>query len=416
MMTSQLKFTLSTIAVSTLWAWTSARAQGCVQMDWSAPATIGTPTAYGAYVEIPEILESKEGIMFIGSPSWTYEKDPTKFGPVAGFLRSNDGTFTVIPLPPGHKRLAAPRATFGPDGTLHLLWVPPDSTGYEDRSDRSRLFSSRFVRGAWTTPVTVFRDGKALYWTYNSTTGVVSRGPDREIVAPFLETRSIAIVQLKDTVWHFSVLLSGTPTVSKPRLVLPQKGVVLIGFIDLDRETDSKSRGLYGLFIRRSLDDGTSWTAPIRISRPESEYAFDPFVLSAADGHLVATWTVGNRIGKRSAIAVSVSSDTGRTWTLPSVTPIGRGTIESLRAALARDGSLWVVVQNVIGKSRSPAVFAWDGRWSRIWSPPNETQSFGQPTIGAVKDQIVVTWATSAAKVQGQTLDMTRYVLGHPRC
>ena len=415
MMTSRLKFTLPTIAL-TIYASASARSQGCLQMDWSAPATIGTPTAYGGYVEIPEILASKEGIMFIGSPSWTWEKDPTKIAAVAGFLRSNDGTLTAIPVPPGHKRLASPRATIGPDGTLHVLWVPPDSTGFEDRSERSRVFSSRFVRGAWTTPATAFRDGKALYWTYNSMSGVVSRGADREIIAPFLETGSIARFQLRDTVLRFSVLSSASGSATKPRLVLPQKGGVLIGFIDRDLASNSGRRTLYGLFIRRSLDGGTSWTAPVRISRPESEYAFDPFLLSTADGRLVATWTVGNQNGMRGEIAASVSSDTGRTWTPPSVVPIGRGEIESLRATLARDGSLWVVVQNLIGKSRAPAVFAWDGRWSQVWSPPNETESFGQPTIGAVGVQIVVTWATSATRVQGQKLDMTRYVLGHPRC
>jgi hypothetical protein len=405
---------VSAVAASLLSGAPPAVAQSCVQLEWSAPSTLGAATAYGGYVEMPEILFAKDGIMFVGSPGWSWEKDLTQIAPVAGFLRTNDGTITTLPVPPGYGRLASPRATVGQDGTLHILWVPSDSTGFEDRSEKSRVLSSRFVRGAWSTPATVFRNGSALYWTYASMSGVVSRGADRELIAPFLESESIARFQLKDTAWRVSALPSAAGSVSRPRLALPQKGGILIGFVDFDRASHS---GLRGFYIRRSLDDGASWTTPVRISRPESEHAFDPFVFSTSDGRLVAVWTVGNPSGKRTTVAASVSSDTGRTWAIPSVIPT-QGGIESMRAALARDGSLWVVVQSVLKGSRHPAVFAWNGRWSEVWTlPPNETESFGQPTIGAADDQIVVAWATrSATKIQRQVLDVTRYVIGHRRC
>jgi BNR repeat-like domain len=106
---------------------------------------------------------------------------------------------------------------------------------------------------------------------------------------------------------------------------------VAVAYVDFD--------GAYGVYVRRSMDGGTTWTAPSQLSASGTQRTRP--ALAASGNRLDAVFTDSNDGGATSRVIYRTSANGGGTWSPPlALSPAGS---EAGSATVAHSGSQVVV-------------------------------------------------------------------------
>lgn len=243
-----------------------------------------------------------------------------------------------------NERATDPWVDIGADGTVHLMGLSFGGTNFT-ASSVSQMLASRSTDGGrtWSTPVSLQRDGANGFNDKNALTAdptdarFVFAVWDRLDAAgngPTLMARSVDAGQTWETtrtIYAPAVAGGVSQTIGNRIVVLtdgPERGTLVNLFMQIDTVAN---RSTSTLRIQRSPDKGLTWEAPITIADSRSVGTRDPDTGAAVrDGAVVPNIATGRggslwvawqdarfSGGLRDAIAVSRSSDGGRTWSAP---------------------------------------------------------------------------------------------------
>ena len=239
------------------------------------------------------------------------------------------------------ERATDPWVDVGVDGTLHLMALGFNGAALQPGS-ASAMLASRSTDGGrnWSAPVVLQRDGAAFFNDKNTLTADPSDARyvyavwDRLDVndnGPTLFARSAdAGLSWEPTRTIYTPLAPAGPsqTIGNRIVVLgdgAERGVLVNIFVQIDNGAAPTLR------VMRSLDKGVSWGAPITVAAMQSVGTRDPdSTATVRDGAIVPTVAAGPggvlwlawqdarfSGGMRDAIALSRSSDGGRSWSTP---------------------------------------------------------------------------------------------------
>ncbi len=242
-----------------------------------------------------------------------------------------------------YERATDPWVDFGPDGTAHLMGLA-FSGGSFTPGAVSAMLASRSTDGgrSWSTPITLVRDGEAFFNDKNAITADTTDARfvyavwdrlDRAGRGPALLARSTDAGLSWEPAREFYIptSLGISQTVGNRVVVIaagPERGVLVNVFTQIDTVSGtSVSR----VGIVRSIDKGVTWQAPVFVADLRAVGARDagsgkairdgsilPTIAAAPDGGLWVAWQDGRfSDGMVDAIALSRSTDGGRSWTAP---------------------------------------------------------------------------------------------------
>jgi hypothetical protein len=145
--------------------------------------------------------------------------------------------------------------------------------------------------------------------------------------------------------WSPSLRLSADEAYWAQLAVLPNGDLVVVfnqqteGTISVDETVVRRT----GIFVRRSTDQGLTWSAPIRLAHTDESVARTSLAASPDGSTLIVSWDEGYNnltgVGEPRGLATSVSQDGGVTWAEPQRIT---GPVE--QSVVATDGELAVLV------------------------------------------------------------------------
>ena len=208
------------------------------------------------------------------------------------------------------------------------------------------MVPNRTHRGS-TGSMVELRDGSILFahsnpehWTENSRSGIVgriSRDRGRTWGEPFLMQKNVARI-----------------ATLQPSLLRLAGGEILFGYNVMNRYEGSDLRLYDGKFyVRRSVDEGKTWTDPICATPSPSYHTVNPDrVIQLSSGRIVVPAECTRELGGGEAghmAALCYWSDDGHTW-VRSKTYVDVGsTTEEPSVVELKDGRLFMVFRNRTG-------------------------------------------------------------------
>ena len=267
------------------------------------------------------------------------------------------------------ERASDPWVDIGPDGTAHAMGVAFNGATLQPGS-ASAMLATRSTDGglSWSTPVALVNDGAAFFNDKNALTAdptdalfvyAVWDRLDAASNGPTLLARSVdggASWEPARVIFAPSVANGVSQTLGNRIAVLlsgAERGTLVNVFAQIDT-VNSVSTARLALI--RSSDHGATWGAPIVVAdmlavgarNPEGgqmirDGAGLPSVAAAPDGSLWLAWQDARfSAGARDAIAVSRSTDGGRTWSAPAA-------INRIPGAVAFTPTLHVRADGLVG-------------------------------------------------------------------
>ena len=242
------------------------------------------------------------------------------------------------------ERVSDPWVDVGADGTAHLLGLAINGASLQPGS-ASALLASRSTDGGahWSAPQVLAADGATFFNDKNAITADPTDARFVYAVWDRLDSAGRGPTQLARSSdggasWEpvrsiYTPASSGISQTLGNRIVVilagPERGTLVNVFTQIDT-VNNVSASRIGLV--RSADHGATWSAPIFAAdlravgarNPEGGQAIRdgaglPTVAAAPDGSLWLAWQDGRfSAGLRDAIAVSRSTDGGRTWSAPA--------------------------------------------------------------------------------------------------
>ncbi|MFO1326702.1 MAG: sialidase family protein [Rubrivivax sp.] len=243
-----------------------------------------------------------------------------------------------------HERVTDPWVDIGPDGTVHLMGLAITGNSFAPGSSNAMLAQRSTDGGAtWSPPAVLLRDGPAFFNDKNtltadptdarlvyavwdrldsigngptmlarSTDGGLSWEPARAIFAPQV------VGGVSQTIGNRIVVITAGP----------ERGTLVNVFTQIDSVVTGSSARVR---VQRSTDRGATWSDPITVADWRSVGTTDPetgaavrggagapAVATGPSGELWVAWQDARFSGgRRDAIALSRSTDGGRSWSAP---------------------------------------------------------------------------------------------------
>lgn len=371
------------------------------QCAWTAPQQL----MFGGgmvHVELPQMVPTRGGLTFFGDNALAFtQTDDTVFGHItgwprgpgmqAGFIRRPHGQMEAVPLPYHLRAFVAVRAVGDDNGTAHVFWGESADTNTGQHLHISGIRYARFDGAAWSEPELVYNDSLTR-WLAPMTTAAAS-GSRVHLIVPSPERTGLIHVRVVGTRWTvvrlpFNALYAN--------LAPLEDGSWLLGLID----GDGRDRAI--VQVRRSTDDGATWSDPVILHRSGPATAYAPRLVPTKD-RVYAFWESTpspNRVPDRYELVVTaeeadalggaVSRDGGRTWdTLPRlIVPGGVHGLEAARGPDDRPHALFTVGNSLTGLATTVSVTR-ESSWS-----PITTLGTGPFWVSAagLQDSLYVTW------------------------
>ena len=246
--------------------------------------------------------------------------------------------------PGDHERASDPWVDIGPTGTLHLMGLAFSGTSFEPGSSSEMLVQRSLDGGlTWGAPTSLQRDGDALFNDKNTLTAdptdarfvyAVWDRIDPVGNGPTLLARTVdggATWQPTREIYRPQVTGGVSQTLANRIVVLtdgPERGLLVNVFAQIDT---AGGRSSVRVRAQRSSDQGQTWQDPVTVADHRSVGTADPETGDPVrDGALVPTVAAGPggvlwvawqdarfSGGARDAIALSRSTDGGRSWSAP---------------------------------------------------------------------------------------------------
>ena len=304
-----------------------------------------------AYVEPPLTAPIEGGLVMMGHSSVLRSVDgvvqrrsPTSIL-LAGLRFTEDGVARPIDLPAGVREFHRIRIAPVADAGVAAVWQGGRTV---DDTSVSRLWTSTFAGGSWSTPrllgdwethdVGIYY-GSALTPSGNALGLAVPEGVDT------------TVVYVKTTSWRRHAI----PVPSLYAQLAPVAHGFLLGLID------GQGYRMASLGLDGHLGSFQS------IASDGSDFHY-PFLMAAGPANLVAAWVEGVGVG-RSRIRVSLSHDGGVSWARTQSLTVDGG-IESFDAVLSGNQSLYVAGRQSTDRGPWPFVATLDnGRWRTLPIP-----------------------------------------------
>ena len=246
--------------------------------------------------------------------------------------------------PGDHERGSDPWVDIAADGTVFMMGLVFSGSSFSPASANQMLVQRSTDGGrSWGPPVSLQRDQSAGFNDKNTLTAdptdarYVYAVWDRLDAAgngPTLLARSIdgGLNWLPTEVIYRPSVAGGVSQTIANRIVVltdgPERGVLVNAFTQIDTVGGNS---ITTLRVQRSTDHGASWAAPVTVAdlraigttdpatgQAVRDGAIIPSVATGAGGALWLAWQDARFSGGlRDAIAVSRSSDGGRSWSVP---------------------------------------------------------------------------------------------------
>ena len=342
---------------------------------------------------------------FDGGRNWQRTLHP--FSRCGGALSGSPGDF---------ERATDPWVDIGSDGVVHVMGMAFSGASFT-ASGASAMLASRSTDGGrtYSSPQRLVADFGAAFFNDKNTLTVDATDPrfvyavwdrlDARGDGPTLMARSINAGQSWEPareIYRPPPPAGGAAQTIGNRIVVlsagPDAGTLVNVFTQIDSAGASASNTVR---VIRSIDHGLTWGAPVTVSDHRGVGTTDPAtgtairdgsiiptMAAAPDGTLWVAWQDSRFSGGvRDGIAVSRSSDGGRSWSAPVA---GNGSLAvgaftptlSVRAD-GRVGLLYFVLRPDTSSSSTLLAAAWlatstDGlRWAEtsVWNPFDMTQA-----------------------------------------
>jgi hypothetical protein len=241
------------------------------------------------------------------------------------------------------ERVSDPWVDIGPDGTAHVLGLVFSGASLQPGSS-SGLAASRSTDGGitWSLPQLIAQDGASFFNDKDTLTADSTDARFVYVVWDRIDSAGHGPAMLARSIdggmnWEparpiFTPSSTGVSQTLGNRIVVLAGGIERGTLIDVFNQIDTVngiSTSRVGLV--RSADHGLTWSAPIYVAALQSVGARNPeggapirdgadlpTVAAAPDGSLWVAWQDARfSSGAHDAIAISRSTDGGRTWTAP---------------------------------------------------------------------------------------------------
>lgn len=246
--------------------------------------------------------------------------------------------------PGDHQRASDPWVDIGPTGTLYAMGLAFSGTSFEPGASSEMLVQRSLDGGlTWQAPVSLQRDGETLFNDKNTLTAdptdarfvyAVWDRIDAVGNGPTLLARSVdggATWQPAREIYRPQAAGGVSQTLANRIVVLPdgpERGLLVNVFVQIDTvgaRTTTRVR------VQRSADQGQTWQEPVTVAdhrsvgtvdpdtgEPVRDGALVPTVATGPGGVLWVAWQDARFSGgARDAIALSRSTDGGRSWQAP---------------------------------------------------------------------------------------------------
>ncbi len=304
------------------------------------------------------------------------------------------------------------QVSIAPDGTAYVVSLSMNTAVAE--GDHAILVSrSRDGGRRWEPPVTLVREGTdPSRFVFNDLPGVTADPTDSRYVyvawdrivfpplgGPLMLARS---TDGGDT-WQPARVIADPgqdSVVSGTKIAVRPDGSLVAFYAAARYDPDSQVRIELSYQAVRSRDKGRTWSAPTRIADVQLAGTTEPVsgrtvrdgsafagqLAAAPDGSLHAVWQDSRfSAGVRDGIALSSSTDGGRTWTPPTrVNPSADAQAFSPAIAITRDGTIGVSYSTLSGGSTATNWLARSTDRGRTWIAQRLTARFDLATAPVV--------------------------------
>jgi hypothetical protein len=417
---------------------------------WEPARTLQLSDTQPAYAEAPAAVETPNGIMLLGVPSFLWaSRDTFDIPPSAGTLdtatyiarlRANHGLVgflldttlrTSVMRPwfsgPAHRFVTAR----GRDGVVHVVWIAPRQLPDTTENDAVVWYSEYSATG-WTEPRILF-SADLLDWTGEMPSLLVreagSNSPEIHVFVPYTEkgrSRGIAYIRRIAGKWLVSEnRLRGLPARVTAQF-LGQDSVVVIyaavGYVG------ARERNGQHLFMLRAAITDTAW-------REGSLLAWSGlnnirwarlFRLSAdgqQSGRLILAWLPARFDSASSdTVFAQVSTDFARTWA-PRVALTVPFRVGTVAAAIDGTDELHLVLSPQTYSAKSASSFMHASIRNGRWTTP-KMLAFGPaastPTLASISERgLLLTWGSANIANSGSpgaVAPVTRYSFFRRSC
>jgi hypothetical protein len=286
------------------------------------------------HVSAPQIVSVRGGVALLGDNAVALAPTYAGFIPIAGWPRGDDmlagflftarGEVTPIPGPPGVRAFIEVRAAAA-NGLAHVFWGGSADTGASQSQHVNSLWYARYDGRDWTRPELILED-TTLLWVRQLTS--IALSGSRAHVTALIEGDS-----LSRDVLHVIRDRAGTGRLARlgfqamyTDLQIDRAGSLWLTTIAGDRANRAK------VLVRRSTDEGRTWTEPIVVYRSGRGTAYDPRLAITRTGSMYVAWIIAQpsndsglstRTGDADRIGIAASRDGGLTWDrLPDISEV----------------------------------------------------------------------------------------------
>lgn len=363
----------------------AAAQRRCPALTWTPPDTLRI-NGDRLYVETPEVIATGNRIALFGGPAWILRGDAPA-ADVAGVRLTRTGSVfrvtSLIPLPPGTRRLSVPRAAELPDGGVAVVW-------------RERLLGSPgadadVVDGAiwrlagWTPPQRVVDTAAHVPWSASRISRAVRiAGTPTVVVSTDRALRSL-LLRADSTGWRADPI--GLDT-TYPAIAPLGPSTLALTLVSADGRTHANAA-----FLARG--DVTGWSRPTELDARDTGVVANSMLVRAPRG-AVATWLSRMHDGTGILHGAAVDEATGAvrlTTTLPVV-----AAVEAVDAVWTPRGALAVLMADWTRARVPPMVALWrDGNWVISQLPAVNGTVVPQPRLIVLPDRrLLAVWSVGS--------------------